>query len=138
MAANDYKNRPSNYTILTLRAIADGESKFAQSGKPWAKVRAFLSQGKDKATGEYRPSLFFDVKAFSDTEDMNAPVAAISQIANKGYFTVKGRLGMEQWTGQDGDLRQKLVIFASSVEPFHFANEEDAPQPAEDLEGEPA
>ena len=137
MAANDFKNRPSNYVILTLQAVADGESKFAESGKPWAKVRAFLSQGKDKATGEYRPSLFFDVKAFSEDENMSASVAAISQIAKKDRFTVKGRLGMEEWTGQDGAAHQKLVVFANSVEPFHFANEADA-QPAEDLEGEPA
>jgi single-stranded DNA-binding protein len=139
MAANDYKNRPSNYVILTLRAIADGEAQFAQSGKPWAKVRAFLSQGKDKATGEYRPSIFFDVKAFSDTAEMSDPVAAISQIANKDHFTVKGRLGMEEWTGQDGVTHQKLVIFANSIEPFHFANEAGATDEAvEELEGEPA
>jgi len=93
MATNNQNNtnRPSNYVILTLRAIADGASQYAQSGKPWAKVRAFLSQGKDES-GEYRPSVFFDVKAFSKDENLGGAVAAIASIANKSYFTVKGRL----------------------------------------------
>ncbi len=73
---NSNKNRPSNYVILTLQAVNDGESKFAESGKPWAKVRAFLSQGKDKNTSGYKPSIFFDVMAFSKNEDMSTPVSA--------------------------------------------------------------
>jgi single-stranded DNA-binding protein len=139
MAANNSnKNRPSNYVILTLRAVTDGESKFAQSGKPWAKVRAFLSQGKDKDTGEYKPSVFFDVLAFSKDERMSDPCAAISQIAKKDMLTVKGNLAMEEWTGkEDGVKHQQLTIFASSVEPFVFAD--NAQTETEDvLEGEPA
>ncbi len=132
------RNRPSNYVILTLRAVNDGESRFAKSGFPFAKVRAFLSQGKDKDTGEYKPSVFFDVLAFSKDEHMSDPCAAISQIVKKDMLTVKGNLAMEEWTGkEDGVKRQQLVIFASSVEPFVFA--ENAQAEAEDeLEGEPA
>lgn len=131
------KNRPSNYVIFTLRAIADGESKFSQSGKPWAHLRAFLSQGKDQATGEYKPSIFFDVKAFSKDENMTPVVTALANTANKTYFTVKGNLAMEEWTGDDGTKHQKMVIFALSVEPFSF--DENAGAAAdEDLDGEPA
>ena len=137
MATNsNFKNRPSNYVIFTLMAIAAGEMKVSQAGKPFAFTRAFLSQGKDKATGEYKPSLFFDVKAFSKDDSVTALVQSIADVQNKDRFTVKGRMGMEEWDGQDGVRHQKLVIFALSIEPFTF--DEHAAVPEEDLEGEPA
>ena len=137
MATNsNFKNRPSNYVILTLMAISAGEMKVSQAGHPFAFVRAFLSQGKDKASGEYKPSLFIDVKAFSKDDSVTALVQSIADIQNKDRFTVKGRLGMEEWTGQDGVKHQKMVIFALSIGPFMF--DESAAVPEDDLEGEPA
>lgn len=139
MAANsntNFKNRPSNYVIFTLMAIAAGEMKVSQAGHPFAFTRAFLSQGKDKTTGEYKPSVFFDVKAFSKDDNVTALVQSIADVQNKDRFTVKGRMGMEEWDGQDGVKHQKMVIFALSIEPFTF--DENAAVPEEDLEGEPA
>ncbi len=139
MAANSnssFKNRPSNYVIFTLMAIAAGEMKFSQAGRPFAFVRAFLSQGKDKTSGEYKPSLFFDVKAFSKDDNIPALVQSIADIQNKERFTVKGRMGMEEWTDKDGAKRQKMAIFALSIEPFTF--DENAAVPEDELEGEPA
>lgn len=138
MAANNNKsNRPSNYVIFTLMAIADGEMKVSAAGKPFSFVRAFLSQGKDKQTEEYKPSIFFDIKAFSKDEEVSALVQNVADIQNKDRFTVKGRLGMDEWIGEDGVKRQKLVIFAKSIEPFVFAKEDEAESEGE-LEGEPA
>ena len=130
----DNKNRPSNYVILTLQAIAEGEMKYSQSGKPWAVVRAFLSQGKDKQTGEYKPSIFFDVKAFSKDDEPSQVVSAIQALVNKERFTVKGRLAMREWK------RQVMEIFANNIEEFHFENEEVAPadELVDELENEPA
>jgi hypothetical protein len=137
MAANqNFKNRPSNYVILTLMAISAGEMKVSQAGHPFSFVRAFLSQGKDKASGEYKPSLFFDVKAFSKDDGIPALVQSIADVQNRERFTVKGRLGMEEWTGQDGEKHQKMVVFALTIEPFVF--DENAAAPEEELEGEPA
>jgi len=135
-ANNNFKNRPSNYVILTLMAISAGEMKVSQAGHPFAFVRAFLSQGKDKASGEYKPSLFFDVKAFSKDDSIPALVQSIADVQNRERFTVKGRLGMEEWTGQDGEKHQKMVVFALTIEPFVF--DENAAAPEEELEGEPA
>jgi len=136
MAANqNFKNRPSNYVILTLMAISAGEMKVSQAGHPFSFVRAFLSQGKDK-DGEYKPSLFFDVKAFSKDDSIPALVQSIADVQNRERFTVKGRLGMEEWTGQDGEKHQKMVVFALTTEPFVF--DENAAAPEEELEGEPA
>ena len=132
---NNKSNRPSNYVIFTLMAIADGEMKFSAAGKPYSFVRAFLSQGKDKQTEEYKPSIFFDVKAFSKDEEVSAIVQNVADVQNKARFTVKGRIGMDEWTGDDGVKRQKLVIFAKSIEPYSFDAIEEM---EEELEGEPA
>ncbi len=132
-----YSNRPSNYVIFTLMATAAGESRYSGAGKPFAFVRAFLSQGKEKNSDEYKPSIFLDVKAFSKDEEVSALVQAVADIQKKDRFTVKGRLGMEEWTGDDGVKRQQLVIFAQSIEPFVFENEDEA-ETEEELEGEPA
>jgi len=124
--------KPSNYVILTLRAAAGGEGRYAASGRPWASVRAFLPQGKDKNTDEFRPSIFFTVKAFGeDGEEPDQPVKAIQALQKGDRFTVKGRLALEAWSGNDGETRQTLVIFASSIQPF-------AAEEAEELEAEPA
>jgi len=132
---NNKSNRPSNYVIFTLMAITDGEMKFSAAGKPYSFVRAFLSQGKDKQTEEYKPSIFFDVKAFSKDEEVSAIVQNVADVQNKARFTVKGRIGMDEWTGDDGVKRQKLVIFAKSIEPYSFDAVEET---EEELEGEPA
>ncbi len=133
----DQSNQPSNYVIFTLMAIADGEVKYAQSGKPYATVRAFLSQGKDKRTEEYKPSIFFDVKAFSKSDDVTALVQSVGDYVKKDRFTVKGNLAMEEWIGKDEVKHQQLVIFAKSIEPFSFDNTEETVD-EEELAGEPA
>ena len=127
--------RPSNYVILTLHAITDGETRFANSGNMMAKVRAFLSQGKEKDSDEYKPSIFVDVMAFSKNENATSVIEAISNVKDKDLITVKGRLAMDVWTGKDGTAHQQLLVFAGSVEPFSFENGEEEFE--EDL-GEPA
>jgi single-stranded DNA-binding protein len=120
---NSNKNRPSNFVIFTLRAIREGEVRFTNNGEAMAKVRAFLSQGKDKDTGEYKPSLFFDVLAVSNDDNTTPVIDALSAVKNGSYFTVKGNLTMKEWAGNDGVKYQQLAIFAKSVEPFSFENE---------------
>ncbi len=101
-----------------------GEARVSASGKPWASVRAFYSQGKDQ-TGEFRPSIWLQVKAFSESDEMSKSVSALSEISKGDKFTVKGRLGLEAWTTQSGEERSSLVIFANEIEPF--ADEMDEP-----------
>jgi single-stranded DNA-binding protein len=76
------------------------------------------------------------VKAFSKDDNVTALVQNIADVQNKDRFTVKGRMGMEEWTGQDGVKHQKMVIFALSIESFTF--DENAAVPEDELEGEPA
>jgi single-stranded DNA-binding protein len=126
------KAKRQNYSILTLQSAGEGEVKYAASGKPWGKIRAFFSQGKDQQTGEFLPSIWFTVKAFSKDDEPSQAVSALQNIAKGDKFTVKGRLGMDQWEGSDGTTHQSLTIFAISIEPFVIETE------AEELEGEPA
>jgi single-stranded DNA-binding protein len=67
-------------------------------------------------------------------------VQALADIQDKEYFTVKGRLGMDQWTGDDGMKRQKLIIMANSIAPFSFESDsgESTDEGVTELEGEPA
>ena len=137
MAAQN-KNRPSNYVILTLQAIADSETQFGPSGKAWSHVRAFLSQGKNE-DDSYKPSIFFEVKAFTKKDakaDMSPVVKALGAVTDRSRFTVKGRLAMTEWNGSDGAKHQQLVIVTNSVDPFSFDGETDSE--TEELEGEPA
>ena len=128
------KAKRQNFIVMTLQAAGDADVKYAQSGKPWGKLRAFFSQGKDEQSGEFRPSIWFNVKAFSKTEELNGPVASLQNLAKGDKFTVKGRLSMEEWEGNDGVKHQANVISASSIEPFIVEAEAEGGQ----LEGEPA
>ena len=136
-AKQNYKHLPSNYVIFTLHAIADGETRFTNSGAIMAKVRAFLSQGREKDSDEFKPSIFFDVMVFSKDENSTPLVDALANIKNKSLFTVKGRLAMDEWTGKDEAKHQQMLIFATSVEPFSFENNGQELGEEEDL-GEPA
>ena len=135
MATNDNngKARRQNFVSLTLQAAGEGDVKYAQSGKPWGKIRGFFSQGKNQ-NGEFRPSMWFTVKAFSKTEELEGPVAALQNLAKGDKFTAKGKLELEEWEGNDGVKHQSYVINFASIEPFA-----EAEQPGEEeLQGEPA
>jgi hypothetical protein len=130
------KTKRQNFVSITLQAAGEGDVKYAASGKPWGKLRAF-SQGKDKQSGEFLPSIWFTVKAFSKDEDAEpaGTVAALQNLAKGDKFTVKGRLSLEEWEGNDGVKHQNTVISASSIEPFVTEAEAEGEQT---LEGEPA
>jgi single-stranded DNA-binding protein len=138
MATNNQSNgkaKRQNFVSMTLQAGAEAEVKYAASGKPWGKVRAFFSQGKNDA-GEFRPSMWFTVKAFGKTDQIEGAVAALQNLAKGDKFTAKGKLELEEWEGNDGVKHQSYVITFASIEPFVV----EAEQPADEavLEGEPA
>jgi len=129
------KNKRHNFINLTLQVGKDGEGKYGQSGKPYASCRAFYSQGKNKSTDEFLPSIWFNVKAFGEDGEDIAANPAVSTLANaqKGdKIEVKGRLGYEEWTNGDGETRSTLVIFANEVKAVEATGEEEEaePQPA--------
>lgn len=140
MATNN-NNRPSNYVIFTLRAHRkDGDDGGVQvspnSGQPFAKCRASLSMGKD-ADGNYKPSQWFELMGYTREGDIpNEVTESVGALKKGDYVTVKGRLGYDEWTGEDGQVRTTNTIWVQSIEPFAFeqndSNGGGAPVPAAD------
>lgn len=128
------KAKRQNFIAITLQAAAEPEVKYAKSGKPWGSIRAFFSQGKNDA-GEFLPSMWFTVKVFSKTDQIEGALAALQGLSKGDKFVAKGKLVMEEWTGtQDGIKHQSYVITFASIEPVVAEAEAEG----EALEGEPA
>ena len=127
MATKSNKNRPSNYFIVTARAFRkegdDGGVQLTKNGQPIAKCRASVSMGKDQS-GEYRPSMWVELVGYTpEGDNANKATEAVGALETGDYVTVKGRLAMEEWTGDDGVTRQSFTIWVQSIEPFSFDND---------------
>jgi single-stranded DNA-binding protein len=121
-------NRPSNYFIVTARAFRkdgeDGGVQLTKNGQPIAKCRASVSMGKDRDTGEYKPSMWIELVGYTAKgDDANAVTEAVGELQTGEYVTVKGRLAMEEWTGDDGVTRQSYTLWVNAIEPFSFDND---------------
>jgi hypothetical protein len=139
MPTNTKKNRPSNYFIVTARAFRkdgeDGGVKLTKNGQPIAKCRASISMGKDKE-GKYNPSMWVELVGFTrEGDDPDEITEAVGALETGDYVTVKGRLALEEWTGDDDVTRQSFTIWVQSIEPFSFDDEpqEDEGEDEEDL-----
>ncbi len=129
----DARNHRRNFINLTLQVGKDGEGKYSSKGLPLASCRAFYSQGKDKSTDEYLPSIWFKVVTFGKEgqEIHSSPlVGCLSQTVKGDKLEVTGRLGLEEWTGSDGEKRSSLVIYASDLKVIgNSSTVEEEPQP---------
>ncbi len=124
-------NRPSNYFIVTARTFRkdgeDGGVQLTKNGQPIAKCRASVSMGKDRDTGEYKPSMWIELVGYTAKgDDANAVTEAVGELQTGEYVTVKGRLAMEEWTGDDGVTRQSFTLWVNAIEEFVFDNADDA------------
>ena len=97
-----------NHFSLQGRMVADPELKDTNSGTKVVNFRvAWSEKFKDRET-----KLFLECKAFS------ALAEHICKYFVKGQeIAVEGKLNTEEWTGQDGQKRSKVVLMVSSV---HF------------------
>lgn len=91
-APSDGKLR--NYVYLTLRAGQDSDARYSQAGNLWGRVRMALSQGKDES-GDYRPSIWFTVKAFTSKEGDESVPQALARLRKGDLAMVTGRLAYE-------------------------------------------
>lgn len=130
----DAKSKRRNFVDITLQVGKEGEGKYSQNGKPFASARAFFSQGKDKSTDEFLPSIWFKVVAFGkDGEDI-ADIPSVNTLASasKGdKIEVRGRLGLEEWTTTESEKRSNLVIYATEVKSAGTGGDkaDEEPQP---------
>lgn len=131
---SDARKYRKNFVNITLQVGTEGEGKFTQNGKPLASARAFFSQGKNKSTDEFLPSIWFKVVAFGNEGEEIADAPAVAALANaaKGEkIEVRGRLGLDEWTTSEGEIRSTMVIYANEVKPAETSDvdAEGEPQP---------
>lgn len=113
-----------NHLSLQGRMVADPELKDTNSGMKVVNFRvAWSEKFKDRET-----KLFLECKAFSGLAEH------ISHYFTKGQeIAVEGKLNTEEWTGQDGQKRSKVVLMVSSV---HFCGrKQDNAVPAQESGG---
>lgn len=113
-----------NHLSLQGRMVADPELKDTNSGTKVVNFRvAWSEKFKDRET-----KLFLECKAFS------ALAEHICKYFVKGQeIAVEGKLNTEEWTGQDGQKRSKVVLMVSSV---HFCGrKQDNAAPAQESGG---
>ena len=92
---------------------ADPEVRFFESGSRVAEIRIAVYNGKDKATGEVKPSMWFTVKAWNDAADV------ITNGFRKGdrIRIVRGQLAQDSWQDREtGKGRTKDYVLAWEVE----------------------
>lgn len=90
------EDKPKSFVQLSLRAWADAESRVSQtSGELWTSVRASLSMGKDE-DGEYRPSLWLTLKAFTRNGDDSLP-SALGDVQKGDHINANGGLTCEEY-----------------------------------------
>jgi single-strand DNA-binding protein len=107
------ENEAYNRVQLIGNLGADPEVKYFESGSRVAEIRIAVYNGKDKATGEVKPSMWFTVKAWNDTAD------AIVQDFRKGdrIAITQGQLAQDTWNDREtGKPRTKDYVLAWEVE----------------------
>ncbi len=96
----DADGRLRNFVNLTVKAGKDGEASMGKTtGNAWAQLRAFKGMGK-KLNGEYRPSLWVALKAFTTKEGDETLPYALGAIAKGTFVEVSGSLTSEDYNGQ--------------------------------------
>jgi single-stranded DNA-binding protein len=120
MTTNSKSNRPFNFVVFTLGIIRDGgelSDTLTGTGKAFATARGYNYTGKRKEE-QTKPSMFFDVKAFSFDDTVSKLVQQVADLSKGAKVTVKGRLGYRKWVSQNSVEREKLEVIASSIEAF--------------------
>lgn len=104
-----------NSATLTLHVAAAPEMKFTAKGAAWTRVRAFVSMGKDKASGDYKPAMWLTVKAFTAKDGDGSLPQALNGYEKGAVITVTGRLSYEEWQTTEGETRGTIVLIASEI-----------------------
>jgi len=116
---------PSCWVNLTLRTMKEGFFAMTRSGFPWIGTWAAMSQGKDR-DGNWKPSLFLDVKYFGKDEADPLPQTLIP---NGTRFDAQGFLKLDTYLDGDGREHTHLVLTARKIE-IWFETPELAAEPA--------
>lgn len=103
----------ANKIILLGRLTRDVETRSFNNGGKVAKF-GFAVDGerkKDQATGKWKAEpVFLDCEVFNRGETGKQADTAEQYLYKGKPLYIEGHLKMEQWTGQDGGKRSKLVV----------------------------
>lgn len=103
----------TNYNSVQLigNLGADPEVKFFENGSRVAECRIAVYNGKDKATGEPKPSMWFTVKAWNKCAD-----DLIDFRKGDRLQVVEGQLSQDAWQDREtGAKRSKDYVLAWKV-----------------------
>jgi hypothetical protein len=117
--------KPKSYAKFTLRIGKDAETRLSnRTGDPWVSVRAALSMGKD-SDGDYRPSLWLTLKAFSRQDQSNTDfVYAVGDLVKGNYVDAAGGLTCDQYKGK---LNWGMFLNTDGIAYHVFDDVSDAP-----------
>jgi single-strand DNA-binding protein len=107
-----------NKVMLIGRLTRDPETRtFANGGKVTKLGFAVNNRKKNQQTGQWEDEpVWLDVEAFNRGE-FGKLADRVEQYLTKGQqIFIEGHLRLDQWTAQDGQKRQKLVIVMDSFE----------------------
>lgn len=105
------ENEAYNRVQLIGNLGADPEVRFFESGSRVVEIRIAVYNGKDKATGEVKPPMWFTIKAWNDVADQ---VVNDFRKGNRIAIT-RGQLAQESWE-REGKPRTKDYVLAWEVE----------------------
>jgi single-strand DNA-binding protein len=107
-----------NKVMLIGRLTRDPEVRmFANGGKVAKFGFAVNNRRKNSQTGQWEDEpVFIDVEAFNRGE-FGKQADLVEQYLKKGHQAfIEGHLRLDQWTAQDGQKRQKLMIVMDNVQ----------------------
>jgi single-strand DNA-binding protein len=107
-----------NKVMLIGRLTRDPEVRmFANGGKVAKFGFAVNNRRKNSQTGQWEDEpVFLDVEAFNRGE-FGKTADLIEQYLHKGNQAfIEGHLRLDQWTSQDGQKRQKLMVVVDNVQ----------------------
>ncbi len=102
---------------LILYSVTPGTS--TRSGLPYVTCRAFLSQGKDPASGTLRPAKWFTLKAFCTPEHPENSVVfrfLVLQGEKNVRIHLTGKLEYREWSNNGRSGTDDIIIVDQLIE----------------------
>jgi len=105
-----------NKVFLAGRLTRDPELKYTSSGQPYCRIGVANTRFyRDKAGNRQEVTTFVDVVVWGQMAE------SVGQQLTRGRAVlVEGRLQTSEWTGQDGQKRNRLEVNADRVTPLEW------------------
>jgi len=121
-----------NKVMLIGRLTRDPEARtFANGGKVVKFGFAVNNRKKNQQTGQWEDEpVFIEVDVFNRGETGKQADLAEQSLRKGHQVFIEGHLRLDQWTGQDGQKRQKLMVVVDNFQFLEPRTEGGAPRAA--------